>query len=168
MGNPFKEQIPDLLVLDTYDITDKDVVNTVNSIETLGKSQFQEFLHSRIKAKQTSIFELIKKNKLPLFSFVKTKKSAKHQSQVAMLKKNCQLFSLLYIACQVQDGNLDEFSVKKTKRFLHLYQKMACCILVINQIFYPFWMTYKIPHRINPLSNALLLMNQLLLISWHL
>ena len=78
MGNPFKEQIPDLLVLDTYDITD--VVNTVNSIETLGKSQFQEFLHSRIKAKQTSIFELIKKNKLPLFSFVKTKKSAKHQS----------------------------------------------------------------------------------------
>ena len=51
MGNPFKEQIPDLLVLDTYDITDKDVVNTVNSIETLGKSQFQKFLHSRIKTK---------------------------------------------------------------------------------------------------------------------
>ena len=61
MGNPFKEQIPDLLVLDTYDITDKDIVNTVNSIETLGKSQFQELLHSRIKTKQTSIFELIKK-----------------------------------------------------------------------------------------------------------
>ena len=53
-------------MLDTYDIKDKDVANTVNSIETLGKTQFQEF-----------------------------KKSAKHQSQVAMLKKNCQLFSQL-------------------------------------------------------------------------
>ena len=117
MGNPFKEQIPDLLVLDTYDITDKDVVNTVNSIETLGKSQFQEFLHSRIKAKQTSIFELIKRNKLPLFSFVKTKKSAKHQSQVAMLKKNCQLFSQLYVACHFRDGNLDEFFSHENQTF---------------------------------------------------
>ena len=40
---------------------------------------------------------------------MKTRKSAKHQSQVAILKKNCQLFSQLYIACQVRDGNLDEF-----------------------------------------------------------
>ena len=38
MGNPFKEQSVDLLVLDTHDIEDKDVVNIVNSIETLGKS----------------------------------------------------------------------------------------------------------------------------------
>ena len=117
MGNPFKEQIPDLLVLDTYDITDKDVMNTVNSIETLGKSQFQEFLHSRIKTKQASIFELIKKNKLPLFSFVKTKKSAKHRSQVAMLKKNCQLFSQLYVACHFRDGNLDEFFSHENQTF---------------------------------------------------
>ena len=51
MGNPFKKQSPDLLVIDTHDIKDKDVVNTVNSIKILGKSQFQEFLQSRIKAK---------------------------------------------------------------------------------------------------------------------
>ena len=51
MGNPFKEQSPNLLILHTHDIKDKDFVNTVNSIETLGKSQFQEFLQSRIKTK---------------------------------------------------------------------------------------------------------------------
>ena len=51
MGNPFKKQSPDLLVIDTHDIKDKDIVNTVKSIETLGKSQFQEFLQSRIKTK---------------------------------------------------------------------------------------------------------------------
>ena len=66
MGNSFKEQSPDLLVLDTHNIKDKDAVNTVNSIETLGKkNQFQEFLQSRIKTKQKSIFEPIKRNKLP-------------------------------------------------------------------------------------------------------
>ena len=48
---------------------------------------------------------------------MKTKKSAKHQPQVAMLKKNCQLFSLLYIACQVQDGNLDEFFSHENQTF---------------------------------------------------
>ena len=82
------EQNPDLLVLDTYDIKDKDVANTVNSIETLGKTQFQEF-----------------------------KKSAKHQSQVAMLKKNCQLFSQLYVACHFRDGNLDEFFSHENQTF---------------------------------------------------
>ena len=51
MGNPFKKQSPDLLVIDTHDIKDKDVVNKVNSIKILGKSQFQEFLQSRIKEK---------------------------------------------------------------------------------------------------------------------
>ena len=89
MGNLFKEQSPDLLILHTHDIKDKDFVNTFNSIETLGKSHFLEFLQSRIKTKQTSIFEPIKRNKLLLFSFVKTKNSAKYQSQVAMRKKNC-------------------------------------------------------------------------------
>ena len=118
MGNSFKEeQSPDHFVPDTHDIKDKDVVNTVNSIETLGKSQFQEFLQSRIKTKQASIFEPIKRNKLPLFRFVKTKKSAKHQSQVAMLKKNCQLFLQLYIACQVRGGNLDEFFSHENQTF---------------------------------------------------
>ena len=29
--------------------------------------------------------------------------------EIATLKKLCQLFSRLYIACQVRDGNLDEF-----------------------------------------------------------
>ena len=117
MANPFKEQSPDLLVLDTHDIKDKDVVNTVNSIETLEKSRFQEFVQSRIKTKQTSIFEPIKRNKLPLFGFVKTKKSAKQQSQVAMLKNNCQLFPQLYIACRVRDGNLEEFFSNENQTF---------------------------------------------------
>ena len=40
MGNPFKKQSLDFLVLDSHSIKEKYVPNTVNSIETLGKSQF--------------------------------------------------------------------------------------------------------------------------------
>ena len=40
MGNPFMKQSLDFLVLDTHSIKEKYVANTVNSIETLGKSQF--------------------------------------------------------------------------------------------------------------------------------
>ena len=49
MGNPFKEQILDLFVLYTHDIKDKDVLKTVNSIETLGKSQFQKFFKAELR-----------------------------------------------------------------------------------------------------------------------
>ena len=39
MGNPFLEQSQDLLVIDTSDITDPQVAETVRRIETLGEEQ---------------------------------------------------------------------------------------------------------------------------------
>ena len=33
--------------------------------------------------------------------------------EITTLKKSCQLFSRLYITCQVRDGNLDEFFLQK-------------------------------------------------------
>ena len=48
---------------------------------------------------------------------MKTKKSAKHQSQVVVLKKNCQLFSQLYIAYLIPDGSFDEFLSPENQTF---------------------------------------------------
>ena len=36
-------------MLYTHDIKDKDVLKTVNSIETLGKSQFQKFFKAELR-----------------------------------------------------------------------------------------------------------------------
>ena len=40
MGNPFLEQSGDLLKLNTHDIMDSKVVETVQTIEQIGKQQY--------------------------------------------------------------------------------------------------------------------------------
>ena len=49
------------------------------------------------------------KNKLALFSTQQAKQRSRSKEQVASLKKNCTLFSRLYIACQARQCNLDSF-----------------------------------------------------------
>ena len=117
MGNPFFKNSEDLLVLDTRDIAGKNVINTVNSIEAIGKEQFHDFVNKRLKSTTISLFDPIRKNKLPLFSQVTTKATSKSQTELVTLKKNCQLFSQLYIACQIRDGNLDDFFSHENQSF---------------------------------------------------
>ena len=40
IGNPFKEETKDLMVLDTCNIVDEDAIRSVSTIETLGLNQF--------------------------------------------------------------------------------------------------------------------------------
>ena len=116
MDNPFLEQSQDLLVLDTRNIMHENVINTINTIEKIGKEQFHKFFEDRLRTRKKSLFDPISKNNLPIFSRA-TKKLTKDQSQVASLKKNCQLFSQLYISCQVRDGNLEEFFCHENQTF---------------------------------------------------
>ena len=67
MGNPFLEQSGYLLVLDTRDIMDTRVVETVRTIEKVGKEQYQEFAAKKLEERKTPLFDPIKRNKLPLF-----------------------------------------------------------------------------------------------------
>ena len=43
MGNPFLDECPELLVLDSRNCANEDVVNTVNTIEELGFVQYQKY-----------------------------------------------------------------------------------------------------------------------------
>ncbi|CAB3998852.1 Hypothetical predicted protein [Paramuricea clavata] len=82
MGNPFLEHSEDLLVIDTRDIVDAEVAETVRKIETLGEEQYI---------------------KPPV------KVQSKQKAQLAALKSDCGLFSRLYISCQTRDGDIDTF-----------------------------------------------------------
>ena len=116
-GNPFLETSTDLLVLDTHNIADDNVICTVNSIEDLGKKQFNEFVQNRLNTQVYSLYDPIKKNKLPLFSKVSVKKTSTQKVEITTLKKNCQLFSPLYLACQIRNGNLDDFFRHENQSF---------------------------------------------------
>ena len=109
MGNPFEEETEDLLVLDTKDIVGDEVIHTVRNIENIGKEQYTSFVQSRITDRTESLYTPIKKNKLPLFSCPQAPSKSDDKQQITSLKKNCALFSQLYVSCQVRDGNMEEF-----------------------------------------------------------
>ena len=115
MGNPYLEESPDLLVLDTRDIMDEKVAETVRTIEIAGDHQYSQFVEERILKKDKSIFDPIPKNKFPLFSCPPKKFSTSTKIEINALKKSCQLFSQLYVACQVREGNLAEFFQHENK-----------------------------------------------------
>lgn len=64
LGNPFTEESPDLLVLDTKDIMDKSVVNSVKNIERIGKNQYETFKKERLQQQAVPLTNIIRKNKL--------------------------------------------------------------------------------------------------------
>ena len=109
MGNPFMDDFPELLVLDTRNCANDAVVSTVETIEELGSTQYQQYMTNVIKNWTVSIHDPIKKNSLPLFKRPLPKKSQKLKQQVASLKSDCHLFSHLYIASKFREGNLEDF-----------------------------------------------------------
>ncbi|CAG2187553.1 unnamed protein product [Mytilus edulis] len=109
MGNPFMEQSDDLLILDTRDIVDPRVAETVRKVEEIGKEQFNKFVTERLQSNTKSIYEPIKQNKLFMFSRQQPKTDSKEKQQISSLKQNCSLFSQLYVSCQVRNGDLVEF-----------------------------------------------------------
>ena len=109
MGNPFTEESSDLLVLDSRNIADAAVADTVQQIEQIGVKQYEAYVDERLVNQKMPIYDTIKRNNLHLFSRPPIKGKSTMQHQISSLKNNCSLFSRLYIATQVRDGDLDQF-----------------------------------------------------------
>ena len=84
------------------------VVDTVQNVLQIRKSQYDSYVQERLIDISKRITDPIKKNNLPLLSTLGKNCQSKEKAQVASLKEDCTLFSRLYIACQCRDGNLDE------------------------------------------------------------
>ena len=67
LGNPFKEDSPDLLVLDTRDIADDAVIETVCTVKQIGQEQFEAYSNHCLTDRTKTIDKPMKRNKLPLF-----------------------------------------------------------------------------------------------------
>ena len=61
-------QCQDLLVIDTKDIMDTQVAETVRRIETLGEEQYTKFVTERLEQYTIRVTQTLPKNMLPLFS----------------------------------------------------------------------------------------------------
>ena len=91
MSNPFLDDPPELLMLDTRNVIDESVVNTVRTVESVGRDQYNTYHKSVISDCTCSIHKPIKKNFLPLFRCPTPKtQQAEH---ISMLKADVALFS---------------------------------------------------------------------------
>ena len=108
-GNPFEDDCPELLVLNSRDCADDSVIATVRSIEVLGKSQYEKYVAEVITDGTGSIHDTITKNSLPLFRTPKRKAKSKSAQQLTTQRKNAGLFGRLYIANQQREGDLAQF-----------------------------------------------------------
>ena len=95
--------------MDSCNIADVAVSDTLQKIEKLGSEQYEKFVEERLLSHTLSIAEPIKKNNLYLFSRPPIRQKSSKQIQMSSLKSNCSLFSQFYIASQTRDGGLQEF-----------------------------------------------------------
>ena len=127
LGNPFEEDSQDLLVLDTKEIADHAVIETVRNAKQIGQDQFEAFSKECIVDRTKSIEKAIHRNKLPLFATKRGPKIPKGNQQVKSLKNYVALFARLYIGCQTHDGNLEEFFRHENQQCPQLYLTEGDC-----------------------------------------
>ena len=58
MGNPFMEESDDLLVLDSRDVADPAIVQTVRILEKTGQDQYDKYMADRVIERITPVFDL--------------------------------------------------------------------------------------------------------------
>ena len=137
MGNPFADPAGDFFMLDTRDIADSKVFETVRTVEQPGKDQYQQFVTKRLQERTTPLFDTIQKNKLPLFSSPPaTKEKSSDKPKIASLKTTALCFHVFTF--HVRSGMViwKDFLVTRTRVFPLRYLSMGSSDLVPDRICY--------------------------------
>ena len=77
MGNPFREDSTDLLVLNTKDIVPKPVVEAVSATKEKGQSMYDTYIEERLTKRSNAITNTIQLCNLPLFGTQEKRPSSK-------------------------------------------------------------------------------------------
>ena len=117
MGNPFLDDFPELVTLDSRDCVDPEVAESFRGLESTGKVQYQAFIKDVVTARTKTILDTIKKNNLSLFKRSGKKKSTNQGKKIKVLANNVALFAQLYVAMQSRDGDLDDFFSHEVQAF---------------------------------------------------
>ena len=97
MGNTFHEESSDLLSLDTKNITDPILAQLVATHHQREFQQFEVFIGG-VHNEECSFYNPIKNNKVGFFK----QEQRVSSSKVKALKRDCHLFSRLFISCQAR------------------------------------------------------------------
>ena len=117
MGNPFLDDFPDLVTLDSRNCADESVVAALHTLDDTGKKQYTDFVKNVLDARSHSIHDLIKRNSLALFRQPKRRVTSKQGKKIKVLQNNVALFGQLYISLQNRDNDLAEFFAHEVQSF---------------------------------------------------
>ena len=117
MGNPFVDDFPELITLDSRDCTTPCVTETMQSLEEIGKTQYMEYKRAVLIDREKSIHDPIKKNNLPVFAKPQKRSTSKQEKKITFLQKNVTIFSQMYIALQTRDGDMDDFFAHEVQSY---------------------------------------------------
>ena len=90
------EEIDDPLVLDSLDIAYIAIIQTVRTLEKIRKDQYDKYMTKGVIDQTTSLFDLITRNKVSLFSRPTLRASLNSKQNVTSFKNECTLFSRVY------------------------------------------------------------------------
>ena len=98
MGNPFLDDFPELVKLDSRNCADKSVVTALYTLEKTGIDhlQYRDFVKNVLKDCTRPIQNPIKKNSLALFKRPQPKRKSKAGKKIKVLQNNVALFGQLY------------------------------------------------------------------------
>ena len=125
MGNPFTEYSSDLLVLNSRDVVDIAVAETVGQILKIGLEQYESYVEKRLVNQTMPITDPIKRNNLHLFSRPPCREKSTKDLQISSLKNDCSLFSRLRVASQIRHGDLDKFFQHENQAYLPSLSNMG-------------------------------------------
>lgn len=117
MGNPFLDDFPELVTLDSRDCAGDDVAKAVMNLGTLGQTQYKEYVKAVIEDRTISIHNTIKRNNIPLYKKQPLRNKSKQTKKIAALQNNVALFAQLYIAMQSRNADLEEFFSHEVQPF---------------------------------------------------
>ena len=103
-GNPFEDDCSVLLILNTRACADDSVIETVRSVETLGKAQYQKYKKEVITERTKSIHDSIRRIPWHCLAHLKGKLNPS-----AVERNDSSLFGRLYIANQQHEGDPGKF-----------------------------------------------------------
>ena len=94
---------------------------TLNNIESIAKEQY-ELIKERLRERSRPIDDSISRNNLPLWKPGSRTSTSKEKMKLKSVKTDCQLFSKLYIGCQVKTAiSMIIFVMKINGLILHYW-----------------------------------------------
>ena len=129
-GNPFKEVNENLVHIASKIVFDDAAAISVRSAYKNGEEQYYKFAQDRLCSENASLYDIVRKNKPPLFKHKKLSVISKSKQKITTLSADRRLFSHLYTACQSRKGDLENFFAHENQSFpvsISEYGKLRKC-----------------------------------------